>query len=109
MTRTTGFAAYNPNLTAVDMNICMIDDDGNERADVDMSIDRRERIAIFVDHEDLFQGFLNSVGNNFTGTMRISTGNGEVLAILGLLQKKLGSRATLIAVETSTNVAQPES
>ncbi len=105
----TGFAAYNPNLTGVDMNICMIDDDGNERADVDMSIDPRERIAIFVDHEDLFQGFLNSVGNNFTGTMRISTENGEVLAILGLLQKKLGSRAPLIAVETSTNVAQPES
>ena len=102
----TGFAAYNPNLTAVDMNICMIDDDGNERADVDMSIDPSERISIFVDHADLFQGFLNSVGNNFTGTMRISTANGEVLAILGLLQK--AASQALIAVETSTNAPHPE-
>ena len=102
----TGFAAYNPNPGAVDMNICMIDDDGNERADVGLSIDPGQQIAIFVDDADLFQGFLNSVGNNFTGTMTISTLNGEVLAILGLLQKA-GSGA-LIAVETSTNAPHPE-
>ena len=102
----TGFAAYNPNPTAVDMNICMIDSNGNERADVDLSIDPRKQIAIFVNDAALFQTFLNSVGNNFTGTMAISTLNGEVLAILGLLQKA-GSGA-LIAVETSTNAPHPE-
>ena len=61
----------------------------------------------FVDDASLFQGFLNSVNNNFTGTMNISTGKGEVLAILGLLQKKAGSQA-LIAVEISTNAPHPE-
>ena len=102
----TGFAAYNPNPTAVDMNICMIDSNGNERADVNLSIDPRKQIAIFVNEAALFQTFLNSVNNNFTGTMNISTGNGEVLAILGLLQKA-GSGA-LIAIETSTNAPHPE-
>ncbi len=102
----TGFAAYNPNPTAVDMNIRMIDDDGNERAETDLSLDPGERIAIFVNEAALFQAFLNSVGNIFTGTMTISTVNGEVLAILGLLQKA-GSGA-LIAVETSTNAPHPE-
>ena len=102
----TGFAAYNPNPTVVDMNITMIDSNGNERAEADMSLDPGQRIAIFVNEAALFQAFLNSVGNNFTGTMNISTGNGEVLAILGLLQKA-GSGA-LIAIETSTNAPHPE-
>ena len=102
----TGFAVYNPNLAAVDMNICMIDDDGNERAEADLSINPGQRIAVFVDDAALFQGLLNTVGNNLTGTMTISTTNGEVLAILGLLQK-IGSGA-LIAVETSTNAPHPE-
>ena len=102
----TGFAAYNPNPTAVDMNICMIDDNGNQRAETDMSLDPGQQIAIFVNEAALFQAFLNSVNNNFTGTMNISTGNGEVLAILGLLQKA-GSGA-LIAIETSTNAPHPE-
>ena len=102
----TGFAAYNPNPTTVNMNLCMIDSAGNERAETQLSVAPRERIVGFVDDASLFQAFLNSVNNNFTGTMNISTGNGEVLAILGLLQKA-GSRA-LIAVETSTNAPHPE-
>ena len=65
----------------------MIDGNGNEQAEVDLSIDPGAQIAIFVNEAALFQTFLNSVGNNFTGTMTISTLNGEVLAILGLLQK----------------------
>ncbi len=102
----TGFAAYNPNPTVVDMNICMIDSSGNERANVDLSLNPGERKALFVDNVLLFENFLQTVGNNFTGTMTISTLNGEVLAILGLLQK-IGS-AALIAVETSTNAPHPE-
>ena len=102
----TGFAAYNPNPTVVQMNISMIDSNGNERAEADLSINPRESKSLFVDDVLLFQDLLQTVGNNFTGTMTISTLNGEVLAILGLLQK-IGSGA-LIAVETSTNAPHPE-
>ena len=102
----TGFAAYNPNSTTVDMDLCMIDSAGNERAETQLSLAPRERIVGFLDDVSLFNSFLDSVNNNFTGTMNISTRNGEVLAILGLLQKA-GSGA-LIAVETSTNAPHPE-
>ena len=102
----TGFAAYNPNPTTVDMNLCMIDGAGNERAETQLSVAPRQRIVGFVDDASLFEAFLNSVNNNFTGTMNISTGNGEVLAILGLLQKRASQ--ALIAVETSTNAPHPE-
>ena len=101
----TGFAAYNPNSTTVDMNLCMIDSAGNERAETQLSLAPRERRVGFVDADFLFEAFLNSVNNNFTGTMNISTGKGEVLAILGLLLKESGE---LIAVETSPNAPHPE-
>ena len=88
------------------MNLCMIDGAGNERAETQLSVAPRQRIVGFVDDASLFEAFLNSVNNNFTGTMNISTGNGEVLAILGLLQKRASQ--ALIAVETSTNAPHPE-
>ena len=53
----TGFAAYNPNPAVVDMNICLIDDDGNERAEVDLSLDPAQQIARFVTEEALFQAY----------------------------------------------------
>ena len=87
----TGFAAYNPDpQKTVNMNLCMIDNAGNERAETQVSVRPRERIVGFLTDAELFQAFLNSVNNNFSGTMNISTENGEVLAILGLLQKAGG-------------------
>ena len=70
----TGFAVYNPNLAAVDMNICMIDDDGNERADVRIfpSIRVSESLSLSTMRPS-FKAFSTAVGNNFTGTMTIST------------------------------------
>ncbi len=102
----TGFAAYNPNPTVVNFTVSLINGAGNPQANEDLSINPGQRIAIFVDDASLFGPFLPSVGNNFTGTMNITTLNGEVLAVLGLLQKK--ASGALIAVETSTNAQHPE-
>ena len=43
----TGFAAYNPNSTTVDIDLCMIDSAGNERAETQLSMAPRERIDRF--------------------------------------------------------------
>ncbi|MFQ5738262.1 MAG: hypothetical protein ACE5JX_04575 [Acidobacteriota bacterium] len=101
----TGFAAYNPDpQNPVNLDISLVDESGNERAVGELSVASRERISVFVDEAVLFSDFLKA-NPTFTGTMNISTRNGALVALLGLLQRR--DTGALIAVATSTNAPHP--
>ncbi len=99
-----GVAIYNPDRTrSLTVTASLRDDDGNQRASVDLTLSPGERTAVFVDEAALFRTFFDA-NPSFTGTITLSTDDGALFALLGLLQRR--SNGALIAVGGSRN-AQP--
>ena len=99
----TGVALHNPHKTeSITVDLVLVD--GEEQARRQLTLGPLEQLVGFVDEEELFADFLQSLNGEFNGTLNVyATGSG--VSMLGLIQKR--ATGALIAVSATQNAFTP--
>lgn len=93
----TGVGLYNPDLlNPIIMDLVLMDDEGDELAQADMTMDPGQQLARFVDEAELFQAYFNANPGECKGTLNITVRDGNSACIMGIIQKR--ATGAMIAV-----------
>ena len=105
-TENTGFAMYNPSLTATSQSqLRLLDKNGNQVAGpVSLSLLPRQQLPIFINNAALFQAYLDSVTGDFEGTVKLVVQSGGPISVVSLIQTSSGA---LLAVPVDSEVTGP--
>ncbi len=95
----TGVAIYNPGPTRVRIAADLLDKYGTVRSSKVLELPGWGQVSLFVDSPELFATFFQANPADFTGTLSMTAVSEEIIATVGLIQKK--QSGALIAVPTS--------
>lgn len=98
----TGIALHNPHRTFVTVDLILVS--GEEQARKQVTVGPSRQLVAFLDGEEFFRDFFQSVNGVFKGTLNVhATGKG--VSMLGLIQKR--ATGALVAIAATPNAFDP--
>jgi hypothetical protein len=93
----TGLAFFNPDaVSGVTARLSLVDNQGKEKAERDITLQPRQQLVRFVHEADLFKAYFDSVPQDFKGSLWVDVVSGPGLALLALLEDSTTGALTAV-------------